>query len=205
MKPTKIALYLSFVLAASTSSVVMAESITEAITSGKTSADLNLRYESVSQDNALKDADAIIISRVDQVSEEKLNGLQRLIGKYHRADVPIGKISYKPNMIVDSFDQEVMKVEDLKGKRVIAVTAIAAPESFYNMLESFGAEIVKKRVYPDHYFFNHEDINDILIESSKHDAIVMTSEKDMVKLRKVSKDSRICSLNIEVNLNSKFI
>ena len=133
---------------------------------------------------------------------QKINGLQKLIGRYHRADVPIGKISYRPNMIVDSFDQEVMKVEDLKGKRVIAVTAIAAPESFYNMLESFGAEIVKKRVYPDHYFFNHEDINDILIESSKHDAIVMTSEKDMVKLRKVSKDSRICSLNIEVNFLS---
>ena len=61
MKPTKIALYLSSVLAASTSSVVMAESITEAITSGKTSADLNLRYESVSQDNALKDADALTL------------------------------------------------------------------------------------------------------------------------------------------------
>lgn len=61
MKPTKIALYLSTILVATSSSVVMAESITEALTSGKTSANINLRYENVSQDNALKDADTLTI------------------------------------------------------------------------------------------------------------------------------------------------
>lgn len=148
--------------------------------------------------SSLKDADVIIISRVDQVSEEKIEDLLTMLSAHHRKGIPIGKLIYKPSRIVDSFDQEIMDVSGLKGKKVLAVTAIAAPESFYNMLEGFGAEIVYKKVYPDHYFFSHEDINDILIESAKHDAIVMTSEKDMVKLRKVSKDSRIMSLNIDV-------
>lgn len=61
MKPTKIALYLSTILAATSSSVVVAESITEALTSGKTSANINLRYENVSQDKAVKDADTLTI------------------------------------------------------------------------------------------------------------------------------------------------
>ncbi len=152
--------------------------------------------------SALKDADAILISRSDMVAEEQLENLLDLIRKYHRPDIPVAKLAYKPQAIVDCFDQEIMELEDLKGKRVLALTAIAAPESFYNLIESFGAEIVEKKVYPDHYFFTHDDINEILIESARLNAIVISSEKDMVKLRKVTKDPRILSLNIEVKFMS---
>jgi len=41
--------------------LLAAESITEALTTGTTSANLNLRYESVEQDNALKDATALTL------------------------------------------------------------------------------------------------------------------------------------------------
>ena len=57
----KIALCLSVALAGSYSSMVFAESITEALTNGKTNVNLNLRYETVDQDNALKDADALTL------------------------------------------------------------------------------------------------------------------------------------------------
>ena len=40
---------------------VLADSISSALSSGKVSADLNLRYESVEQDNALKDASALTL------------------------------------------------------------------------------------------------------------------------------------------------
>lgn len=152
--------------------------------------------------SSLKDADAILISRADQVDEEKLESLLKLLGQYHRKEIPIGRLAYETTRIVDCFDREILKTDELKGQKVMALTAIAAPESFYNLLESFGAQIVAKKVYPDHYFFNHEDINEILIESVKHDAIVLTSEKDMVKLRKVTKDSKIMSLNIDVKFLS---
>jgi hypothetical protein len=57
----KIALCLSVALAGSYSSMVFAESITEALTNGKTNVNVNLRYETVDQDNALKDADALTL------------------------------------------------------------------------------------------------------------------------------------------------
>lgn len=151
---------------------------------------------------ALKDADAILISRSDQVEEEKIESLLQLLGKHHRKGIPIGRFSYVPTGIVDCFDKPVMELTDLKGKKVIALTAIASPESFYHLIESHGAEIVNKLTFADHYFFNHEDINEILIECVKHNAIVVTSEKDMVKLRKVTKDSRIMSINIEIKFLS---
>jgi tetraacyldisaccharide 4'-kinase len=151
---------------------------------------------------ALKDADAILISRADQATEEQLDDLLNLLKKYHLPDITIGKFSYRPNKIVDCFDQEVMAIDELNNKKVIVLTAIASPESFYNLIESFGAEIIDKLVYPDHYFFNHEDINEMLLKCVQHNAIVITSEKDMVKIKKVTKDSRIVSVNIEVGFLS---
>lgn len=151
---------------------------------------------------ALKDADAILISRSDQATEEKVESLLQMLGKYHRKGIPVGRFTYQPTGIVDCFDKHIMKLEDLEGKRVIALTAIASPDSFYHLLEGYGANIVNKLTYADHYFFNHEDINEILIECVKHDAIVVTSEKDMVKLRKVTKDPRIVSVNIEIKFLS---
>ena len=61
MTPKKIALYISIALTSSSSSLAFTDSITEALINGKISANLNLRYENVSQDNALKDADAFTL------------------------------------------------------------------------------------------------------------------------------------------------
>ena len=57
-------LYLSLSLALGTLGfchTVLADDITTALTTGKASADFNLRYENVSQDNALKDASALTL------------------------------------------------------------------------------------------------------------------------------------------------
>ena len=44
---------------------------------------------------SLKDADAILISRADQVSEEQLEKLINLLSKYHRKEIPVGRFCYK--------------------------------------------------------------------------------------------------------------
>lgn len=150
---------------------------------------------------ALKDADVILISRADQVDEVKLESLLELLGKYHGKETIIGKFKYEPSGAYNCFDKKIMEMSELKNKRVMAVTGIASPESFYNLLEANGANIVKKMVFPDHHFFTNEDINEMLIESVKQDAIIITSEKDMVKLHKVTKDPRITY----VNINLKFL
>ena len=151
---------------------------------------------------ALRDADAILISRSDQVSEDKLEQLLQMLAKYHRKNLLIGKFGYVPTDIVDCFDEKVMELSDLKGKKVIALSAIASPESFYHLLEKYEADIVKKLTYPDHYFFTHQDVNKILIDCVKENAIIVTSEKDMVKLKKVTKDPRVLSININIKFLS---
>lgn len=151
---------------------------------------------------SLKDADAIIISRVDQVSEKKIESLTQLLSRYYRPGIPIAKVRYIPDGIYDCYDNEAMKLEDLAGKNILAISAIASPESFYQMLESFGARIVDKAQFSDHYYFKVEDINELLLRASRHNAIIMASEKDIVKIRRVSQDPRLNYLSIKVDFVS---
>jgi tetraacyldisaccharide 4'-kinase len=151
---------------------------------------------------ALKDADAIIVSRADMVSKEKLQKLFSKVSHYFHHDIPIATTRYKPLGVFDVYDKFVYSVEALKGMRMIAVTAIASPDSFYSYLDSFGVDITEKVSFPDHYFFTPEDVNELLIKASQQSAMIICSEKDMVKMKRVSLDSRILYTQVKVEFLS---
>jgi len=66
---------------------------------------------------------------------------------------------------------------------VLAFAGIGAPERFFTMLEKLGATIVARRAYPDHYAFEDRDADHLLREAARLDAILVTTEKDQVRLR----------------------
>ncbi|KXI30692.1 alginate export family protein [Paraglaciecola hydrolytica] len=75
-------LYLSVALALGTvgsSQIAMADDLTSALTTGKASADFNLRYENVSQDNALKDASALTLRTLLSYTTGKVNGWSAML------------------------------------------------------------------------------------------------------------------------------
>lgn len=151
---------------------------------------------------ALKDADAIVISRADMVPREKLDKLLSTISDYFHHRPPLALTKYTPVGVFDVHDKYIFSVHELKGLKAIAVTAIASPESFYQYLEGFGVEITDKVSFPDHYFFTPEDVNELLIKASQQSAVILCSEKDMVKMKRVSLDSRILFTKVKVEFIS---
>jgi tetraacyldisaccharide 4'-kinase len=152
--------------------------------------------------SCLKDADAFLISRADLVTEEVIEKLVEKISSYTNRKIPIAKFGYRPQGLFDCFDKFVHKMDHLKERNVLALTAIASPDSFYQLLENHGAVIVEKMVYPDHHLFTQEDINDVLMKAAKNNASIIVSEKDMVKIRRVIQDDRVLYVNISVNFQS---
>lgn len=148
--------------------------------------------------SSLKDADAIIISRADMVTEEKKQKLIGLISDHFHHNPPMALTRYQPLGVFDVHDKYIFSMHQLKGLRTIAVTAIASPDTFYKYLESFGVEITEKVSFPDHYFFTPEDVNEMLIKASQQSAIILCSEKDMVKIKRVSLDGRILYTKVKV-------
>lgn len=152
--------------------------------------------------SALKDADAIIVSRADMVGPEKLGKLMSTISQNIHHRPPVALTRYQPLGVFDVHDKYIFSIHELKGLKAIAVTAIASPESFYRYLQGFGVEITEKVSFPDHYFFTPEDVNELLIKSSQQSAIILCSEKDMVKMKRVSLDSRILFTKVKVEFMS---
>jgi tetraacyldisaccharide 4'-kinase len=71
----------------------------------------------------------------------------------------------------------------LAGKRVLALSAIADPASFYRMLRGWGASVVEVLEFPDHHAYTVKDWQAIMAISRRTDLIV-TTEKDLVKLER---------------------
>jgi len=73
---------------------------------------------------------------------------------------------------------ESIAVNDLKSIPKILLAGIAKPKPFFEFLQSEGDEIM---TFPDHHHFSENDIN--AIKNKANDKIIITTEKDFVRLK----------------------
>lgn len=152
--------------------------------------------------SALKDADMIVIGRASQVEDARLNDLRNLISKHCRPDIKFSLMDYKPTGFFDSSYQKSLAPEEIQGKKVICLAGIASPDSFFNLVESMGADVIERLSFPDHYFFNVEEVEEIMERANKENAYVVTTEKDIVKIRRITDSPRLLYLEIQVDFLS---
>ena len=148
---------------------------------------------------ALKDADAIIIGRADLVDDSKLSQLESLLRKHCLVDIPFAKMRYIPRSINNISYKKVMNSADMNEKRVMVVTGIASPDSFSRLIENMGAEVVSEYFYPDHHFYTSNEISDLVKLAERENLYLLTTEKDIVKIRKVSQSQKILYVHIELD------
>jgi tetraacyldisaccharide 4'-kinase len=92
------------------------------------------------------------------------------------------------------------ELRSLKGKKILALSGIANPDSFSSLLRKCGMEIVSEAIFPDHHSYAPKDLCSIKEKGKGVDWIV-TTEKDMLKLRTLGiEDLPIRSLRIEMKI-----
>jgi tetraacyldisaccharide 4'-kinase len=89
--------------------------------------------------------------------------------------VPVVRVRVRPTALLDASSAEV-PLESLRGRRVIALAAIARPERFIATLESLGAEVVERRLLPDHAPLAPQHL------AARDGALLVTTEKDFARL-----------------------
>ena len=87
-----------------------------------------------------------------------------------------------------------------KNARVLAFAGIGNPEKFFESLRNLGANILKKIPLSDHTNLNRKLILRLLKEANEMDAILVTTEKDAVRLTEEFK-SEILTLPIRLLIN----
>lgn len=114
----------------------------------------------------LRNADLIIVNGIE--SPAHFAAIQNELRAF--TDAPLAAMDLKV-------------LNDIKGKRLAAFCAIAAPERFSTTLEKAGAAIVCKMQKPDHTPFTSQEITAFAAEAQLLGAeLLVCTEKDLVKL-----------------------
>ncbi len=131
-------------------------------------------------------AKAVIVTRYHEgLQREKID---RMIRFYERT-VPIFFSRHIPSGLREAFhdaDEDTMdmiqrftKPQELNGVRIAALSNIACPDSFLQMLESLGSDVVFHRVMEDHHRYIEQELDGVQSESINAGAeILVITAKD---------------------------
>ena len=125
-------------------------------------------------------ADVFLLTKVE--NPQTVQPLEKKIHEIHPSS-QVFHSHYEPVSLVGPKDEEE-KLDSLKGRKIIALSGVANPVYFSSILRKCGAEIIKEVIFPDHHPYTPEDLSSIEEKSKRADCIV-TTEKDMVKLKRL--------------------
>jgi tetraacyldisaccharide 4'-kinase len=131
----------------------------------------------------LRQADAVVITRSDQVEGQTL---QKIRSKLLVSNLLSSTQS--PDHLRDAAGA-AGSLESLRGQRVFAFCGIGNPSSFQNQLAKLGAIVSGSYVFSDHHDYSPQDaatIGSAAHESGAH--AIVTTEKDWVKVERLSQD-----------------
>jgi len=152
---------------------------------------------------------------------EPLAGLSRadiiMITKAGREDAGlIAEIRrYNNNAPVFFSDHRVVAVRSLigeknppdflRGKKVFCFCGLADPGSFRNTVTGTGADVTGMKAYRDHHRYCQEDVAEIVKECGSSGASwIVTTDKDMVKLRNLDLPENILIIEIAFTAGQAF-
>jgi len=113
--------------------------------------------------NNLKNYDHIFLNG----NLENIDYLKREIIKFN-SKINIHLATYEP----------INLNEFKKNEKYLIFSGIGNHQTFVSMVKKNGLKVLKDIEYPDHYSYTKEDINKILIEASKLNCKIITTEKD---------------------------
>ncbi len=135
-------------------------------------------------DFQLEKADAIVINKTD------FSDIGKTPQGVETADQLANEFRQQfPGPVIQATTQPAGDVDWLRDKPVVAFAGIGHPRRFFDMLSSLGAHIAAEMPYADHYAFTETDADTLLTLRARHDALLVTTEKDMARLVNLKRTS----------------
>ncbi|MHC4639007.1 MAG: tetraacyldisaccharide 4'-kinase [Planctomycetota bacterium] len=149
---------------------------------------------------SLMRADAVVMTRCDQINETELSELERKLRAIN-PDMIVARSIHAP-VCAKSTDNQVIRVERLEGKKIFAFCGIGNPDAFFNTIRALRCELTGSKVYDDHYHYTDGCLADIYEQAERLKAdLILTTQKDWTKIPRtasVRKDIQLAYLAIEI-------
>jgi tetraacyldisaccharide 4'-kinase len=139
---------------------------------------------------SLHRAGAVVLTRCDQVGPEQLARLHEEAGRL-APGVPVAESVHQPVELVNG-EGATAPLQRLAGRPVAAFCGLGNPAAFRRTLAGIGAATEDFRTFPDHHAYTRADVEALRgwARQQATDCMVLTTQKDLVKLRLARLDGR---------------
>ncbi len=129
---------------------------------------------------SLRRANAVVITRSDQVSSQELEALCHEIETLSPG-LPVAASNHRLKCAV-TLKNEQLALDKLAGKSVYAFCGIGNPAAFFLSLEQNSMNVVGSEAFDDHHAYTPEDMERIFNQARRCEAeIILCTQKDWVK------------------------
>jgi tetraacyldisaccharide 4'-kinase len=149
---------------------------------------------------SMKRADICVITKSDMENQDEKTRILQMIRQYN-SETPVFMAYHKPVCLMQA-SGETSSLNTLDHKKIYVFAGIANPSYFTFMLKSLGADIVKFKKFRDHHQYSQHDIQKIQKEAEGLD--ILTTEKDLVKLREIEFPQNLYALKIIFSVENGF-
>ncbi|MCI1821177.1 MAG: tetraacyldisaccharide 4'-kinase [Megasphaera sp.] len=135
----------------------------------------------------LNRAGLFIITKTDQRDSDTIEDIYQTLRRYN-TQAPIIEAVHQARWCVPFLSWSCANREDYKnyvhgkGRKGIAVSALGNPASFERTVKEFGYELVDTLRFDDHHQYTAADIERMTVKAKSLGAILITTEKDAVKI-----------------------
>ena len=155
--------------------------------------------------NALSRADIVVLTKSDQVNQDELESLKKIVNKY----VSLNQI-FTSRLEINDWLLFGTNETPKENAKIFAFSAIGSPESFIRSINSYGFITAGFKNFTDHHQFTLKDLEEISREADESKAeYIMCTEKDLYNLPEKTKwpfnlPLIIPKIKTIVNENDKF-
>ena len=126
--------------------------------------------------------------KVDQATDASRDYIHRIIQKENGHALVVESVHQPKGFIrfeewANNIASPGVDVAEMRGKRVMAVSAIGNPASFEQTLSDIGAVVIESLRFPDHHDYTVQEMLDVAAQAQLLDAeAIVITEKDAVKV-----------------------
>jgi len=149
----------------------------------------------------LRRADIVFLTK--STGGSHIRHLRRFIAR-HNPRAEVIECTHRPQYLQDVYSQTRHPLDLMAGRRVAAISGIAAPQSFESFLTTLGGQVVYTERFADHHRYRQQEvINFVNASLSRRADLIVTTEKDAVRLPKLDRrDLPVLFLRVEIDILS---
>ncbi len=129
---------------------------------------------------ALRRADAVVLTRTGSVGPDRLSVLKAEVSSHMRPTSGLLESRHEPRHLISLQSRNKLPLSELRGKKVIAVSAIGNPKAFENMLSQLGAQLAATFRLADHTG-RAEEVRRWVVKNRRQAECIVMTEKDAMR------------------------